>query len=163
MQNGCGRCELDDVDDIYKTQALNSCKIGWVIDNYSHMLYANPERRLLQWIGRSTRPSVSTMLIKYPLQWTNFRQQYHIYSEISFKKFAHLSGVKTTVVFCADLDQHCYSSTRCVAGWSGKIRPRQGSNMPCCIDCFTVNSVTALQVVWQGDEVNQGLDMVMHQ
>ena len=56
MQNGCGRCELSHVDDIYKMQALNSGKIGWVIDNYSHMLYAKPERRLLQWIIAIAQP-----------------------------------------------------------------------------------------------------------
>ena len=56
MQNGCGRCELNHVDDIYKTQALNSGKIGWVIDNYSHMLYAKPEIRLLQWIIAIAQP-----------------------------------------------------------------------------------------------------------
>ena len=56
MQNGCGRCKLDDVDDIYKTQALNSGKIGWVIDSYSHMLYTKPERRLLQWIIAIAQP-----------------------------------------------------------------------------------------------------------
>ena len=56
MQNGCGRCELNHVDDIYKTQALNSGKSGWVIDNYSHMLYAKPEKRLLQWIIAIAQP-----------------------------------------------------------------------------------------------------------
>ena len=56
MQTGCGRCELNHVDDIYKTQALNSVKIGWVIDNYSYMLYAKPERRLLQWIIAIAQP-----------------------------------------------------------------------------------------------------------
>ena len=52
----CGRCELNHVDDIYKTQALNSGKTGWVIDNNSHMLYAKPERRLLQWIIAIAQP-----------------------------------------------------------------------------------------------------------
>ena len=56
MQNGCGRCELNHVANIYNTQALNSSKSGWVIDNYSHKLYAKPERCLLQWIIAIAQP-----------------------------------------------------------------------------------------------------------
>ena len=41
---------------IYIKQALNSGKIGWVIDNYQHMLYAKPERLLLQWIIAIAQP-----------------------------------------------------------------------------------------------------------